>query len=219
MPPQALVLFSGGQDSTTCLAQALADYPGQVEAVGFNYGQLHHIELDQAAFLAQKAGVPFHVVDLRFLSAITSNALMDASIKIESLPGQLPSTFVEGRNVFFLSTAAVIAKQKGIRFLYTGVCETDYSGYPDCRENFIRSIEHTLSLAMDYPFTVVTPLMRLTKAETVVFMQKLGKLDWYAHTHTCYKGMRPACGQCPACVLRLKGFREAGIADPLAYMG
>ena len=214
--PKALVLLSGGQDSATCLAVALKDFYGQVEAIGFDYGQRHRIELQQAEILAKKAGVPFQIISLPFISELAPNALVDSTLPIETKSGQLPSTFVPGRNLFFLGTAAVIAKQKGIHTLYTGVCQTDYSGYPDCREKFILSAAQTISLAMDFPFTIETPLMWLTKAETVKLMLKLGKLDWYADTHTCYEGMRPSCEICPACILRKKGFDEAGIKDPLS---
>lgn len=216
---KALVLLSGGQDSATCLAVALKAFPGQVEAIGFDYGQRHRIELDQAAMLAEKAQVPFTIMPLAFIPYLTSNALTDPAVPIETHSGQLPSTFVPGRNLFFLSTAAVVARQKGIHVLYTGVCETDYSGYPDCREEFIISTARTISLAMDFPLTIETPLMHLSKAETVLLMEKLGKLDWYRHTHTCYKGEHPPCDGCPACILRKKGFSEAGINDPLFLRG
>lgn len=214
--PKALVLFSGGQDSTTCLAQALHDFPGQVEAVAINYGQRHHIELKQAKIIAELAQVPFQIVDFPLLSQVTKNALTH-HIPIEHKEGQLPSTFVPGRNLLFLNIAAIIAYEKNIRNIYTGVCQTDYSGYPDCRDNFIKSATQTLNLAMETDVVIRTPLMFLTKSETILLMKKLGKIDWYQHTHTCYNGERPACGTCPACILRLKGFKEAGIKDPLDY--
>ena len=122
-----------------------------------------------------------------------------------------------GRNALFLNIAAIDAYQQEASVIYTGVCQTDYSGYPDCRAAFIQSMQESLSLAMDYRFEIVTPLMHLTKAETVLKMAELDKLSWLAHSHTCYEGQRPACGKCPACRLRLKGFAEAGIADPLEY--
>jgi 7-cyano-7-deazaguanine synthase len=214
---KALVLLSGGQDSTTCLAAALEEFPGHVMAIGFDYGQRHKIELEQAVIIAKKANVPFEVLDLTFLSQLTANALTRTDIAIEAKDGELPSTFVEGRNLFFLSAAAVYSKQKNIPYIYTGVCETDYSGYPDCRHAFVQSLNQTVNLAMATNLTFMTPLMWLTKAETVLYMEKLGKLAWYADTHTCYEGKRPACGTCPACILRLKGFEEAGIKDPLDY--
>jgi len=217
MSSKALVLFSGGQDSVTCLAQALTDFPGAVETVAFDYGQRHFIELDQARKVAALAGVPFRVIDLTFISQLSQNALTDSSIKIETKEGELPSTFVPGRNLFFISVGAVIAQQKNIKVVYTGVCQTDFSGYPDCRDNFIKSCEQTVNLAMDTALEIRTPLMWLTKAQTVTKMEALGHLDWYQESHTCYEGHRPACGVCPACILRLKGFAEAGVSDPLAY--
>jgi 7-cyano-7-deazaguanine synthase len=212
---KAVVLFSGGQDSTTCLAQACADFPGAVLALGFDYGQKHLIELLQAKRIAELAGVSFRVLDMTFMAQLSPNALINHDMPIEHHDGELPSTFVPGRNLFFISAAAVVARQVGASYMYTGVCQTDFSGYPDCRDTFIRSAEHTINLALDSMLSIRTPLMFLTKAETVLLMRSLGRLDWYAESHTCYEGQRPACGQCPACILREKGFLEAGIEDPL----
>jgi len=217
MTKKALVLFSGGQDSTTCLAQALADYPNGVVALCINYGQRHKIEIKQAKTLCDIAGVEFISIDLPFIAGLSSNALTDSSIEISQDDNGLPSTFVEGRNLFFLSVAAVKAKTLGINTMYCGVCETDYSGYPDCREDFVTSAQTTISLALDYPIHIITPLMHLTKGETVSLMKQLGRFEWYKHSHTCYEGKRPACGKCPACVLRLKGFEDAQETDPLEY--
>lgn len=214
---KAVVLFSGGQDSTTCLAQALHDFPGQVVAVCFDFGQRHRVEIEQAQKIAALANVPLHVMDLTFLGSLHKNALTSTEVEIIHEEGTLPSTFVPGRNLVFLVFAAIYAYDKGIRTLYTGVCETDYSGYPDCRHEFIQSAQKSISLALDEPFEIRTPLMWISKADTVKLMQTLGHLDWYAHTHTCYEGARPACGKCPACILRLRGFAEAGVPDPLAY--
>ena len=213
---KAVVLFSGGQDSATCLAQALSECE-EVHAVGFDFGQRHRVELEQASIISRKANVPFQIVDLAFLPKLSTNAQTDDSLSIEHNEGELPSTFVPGRNLFFLSVAAVIAREKGFDTLYTGVCETDYSGYPDCRSDFIASCEQTINLAMETKLKIKTPLMALSKAETVYLMKDLGHLEWYSETHTCYEGKRPACGVCPACLLRLKGFEEAGISDPLLY--
>tara|TARA_A100001015_G_C15026616_1_gene730852 strand:+ start:34 stop:708 length:675 start_codon:yes stop_codon:yes gene_type:complete len=214
----AVVLFSGGQDSTTCLAAAMANVEGPIYALGFDYGQRHKVELDQAKVIAQKENIPFEILNLQHLANLTHSALTNSAIKIETpSEKQLPNTFVPGRNMLFLLYAAIYADSKGINTLYTGVCETDYSGYPDCRQNFISSMENTVSLALDKQFTIVTPLMFLSKAETVQLMSFYGKLDLYRYSHTCYEGMRPACGKCPACVLRLKGFHNAGINDPLEY--
>jgi 7-cyano-7-deazaguanine synthase len=218
MNTKAIVLFSGGQDSATCLAQALEDYPNAVEAITFDYGQRHHIEIIQAQKIAKMANVPLKVIDLSLISQLTQSALTHTNIIIEHKSGDLPSTFVPGRNHLFLSVAAIMAYQKNCTHIYTGVCQTDYSGYPDCREDFIKSLEFTLNLAMSRPIQIHTPLMHLTKAETIWLMKKLGKLEWYKETHTCYEGVRPACGQCPACQLRLKGFKEAEISDPLEYV-
>lgn len=218
MKEKALVLFSGGQDSTTCLAQAMIDMDGHVQCVGINYGQRHQVELEQASKIAALAGVPFDVIDLSFISKLSENALTNDAIPIEHKQGALPSTFVEGRNMFFLSAAGVLAKQMGGHVVYTGVCQTDYSGYPDCRDDFVKSMATTVSLALAYPIEIRTPLMWLTKGETIQLMDRLGKLDWYAYSHTCYKGQRPACGECPACILRLKGFKDAGLQDPLEYI-
>jgi len=145
---RALVVFSGGQDSTTCLFQALKQYE-EVEVVTFNYGQRHAQELEVARDIASELGVKHHELDLSLLSQLTSNALTDHSQTITTNEDGLPSTFVDGRNHLFLSFAAVLAKGRGIRHIVTGVCETDFSGYPDCRDAFIKSLNVTLNLAMD----------------------------------------------------------------------
>jgi len=215
MTYRALVLLSGGQDSTICLAQACADFPNQVMALGFDYGQRHRIELEQAQMIAQQAGVPFECLSLPFLKTLSSNALTSPNLPIKSTLNAPPSTFVPGRNLFFLSIAAVYATERQISTLYTGVCQTDYSGYPDCRQPFIASTAQTISLALETPMTIKTPLMFLTKAQSILHMQALGKLSWLGLSHTCYNGQRPPCQTCPACILRAKGFAEAGIEDPL----
>ena len=213
----ALVLLSGGQDSATCLSLACRAHES-VMAIAFDYGQRHRIELEKAKKLSSLAGCPLRVIDSTFISQLSDNALTSDTLPITTEPGQLPSTFVPGRNLFFLSMAAVIARQHKIDTIYTGVCQTDFSGYPDCRDDFIKSAEQTINLAMDTRLSIKTPLMHLTKSETVLLMKAQGTLSWYAHTHTCYKGQVPACGQCPACQLRLNGFREANINDPLPYI-
>ncbi len=212
--PKALVLLSGGQDSTTCLAIALKDFPGQVMTIGFDYNQRHKRELESAKKIAQIANVPFEIIDLSVLGKITNNALTKEDIPIEQKNNNLPTTFVDGRNLVFLTFAAIYAKNKGIKNIYIGACQTDFSGYPDCRDEFIKSANETLNLSMAYNFNIITPLMWLTKAEEVKLMQNLGKLDWYKHTLTCYEGLIPACGACPACILRAKGFELAMIKDP-----
>ena len=217
MTQKAIVLLSGGQDSATCLAQALEDY-SSILAICFDYGQRHHIEISHAKKLAELSGSDFLLLDMSFLNHYTSNALTHSHVAIEQKDTELPSTFVPGRNAMFLNAAAIIAYERTIHTIFTGVCQTDYSGYPDCREDFIRSINHSLNLAMDTSFNIKTPLMHLTKSDTVLLMKSLGKLEWYKHTHTCYEGKRPACGVCPACTLRLNGFKDAGINDPLDYI-
>lgn len=212
----ALVLLSGGQDSATCLALAIAEFgAAEVITLSFDYGQRHRIELEKARILAATAGVSYQEVALPFIGGLSHNALTDNSMVIDALgPESMPNTFVPGRNLFFLSVAAVVAKQHGIRILYTGVCQTDYSGYPDCRDTFVKSLNVTLNLAMEDHFDIRTPLMWMTKSETVLLMAEIGRLAWYAHTYTCYEGVIPPCGICPSCLLRAKGFAEAGIPDP-----
>jgi 7-cyano-7-deazaguanine synthase len=211
----AVVLHSGGQDSTTCLMWALKQFK-KIYVISFDYGQRHDIELKSAANICKKLKLPHEVIDLTIIKKLTKNALTDKSVKIKDGKG-VPSTFVDGRNQMFLTVAAIYAKRKGIPNLVTGVCQTDFSGYPDCRSEFIKSLEKTLRLAMEFPFKIYTPLMYLTKAQTIELMQKLGGLPLLKYTHTCYEGARPACGKCPACKLRLKGFKEAGANDPLLY--
>ncbi|NDD66979.1 7-cyano-7-deazaguanine synthase QueC [bacterium] len=206
----AVVVFSGGQDSTTCLAWALDRYE-QVAAITVDYGQRHRIELECATRLAHHAGIRHAIVTVPW--GITPNALTH-DIPITHTDS-VPNTLVEGRNIMLLTVAAVWAKSWGITEVITGVCETDYSGYPDCRAAFITSLETTLQLGLDYPIRIQTPLMACSKADTVRMMASWGRLAWYRDTHTCYEGVWPPCGQCPACLLRSKGFHDAGIQDPL----
>ena len=214
---EAIVLHSGGQDSTTCLAWALKKFE-KVELISFDYGQRHKAELQASKTIAKKLNLKHTILKLPILQKLTKNALTDKSIKVKAgKKGELPSTFVDGRNALFLLTAAIHAKQKGIPNIVTGVCQTDFSGYPDCRADFIKSTQKTLQLAMDFPFKIHTPLMNLTKGETVKLIVKLKRLNLLKYTHTCYEGTRPACGKCPACKLRLKGFKEAGIDDLIYY--
>ena len=214
---KAIVLLSGGQDSATCLAIAKKKFKNLIHTVAFDYGQRHVVELDMASKLAKVAGVSFEVIDLSFISKLSKNALTDDSLAISHGQNDLPNTFVPGRNLFFLATAGVIARREGAGTIYTGVCQTDFSGYPDCRADFIASMETTINQAMESSTVIKTPLMYLTKAETVKKMVALGCLDWYSFTHTCYEGVRPGCLKCPACILRKKGFDEAEFKDPLFY--
>ena len=207
---KALVIFSGGQDSTTCLIQAIAEYGVEnVEAVTFQYGQRHAIELEKARWIAKDLGVKQTLIDTSVIKSITHNALMDANTNIEQKDGELPNTFVDGRNALFLLYAAIYAKGQEIHDIITGVCETDFSGYPDCRDVFVKSMNVTLNLAMDYPFNLKTPLMYLTKAQTWALADELGALDYIRqHTHTCYEGVEGGCRECPSCKLRDKGLQE-----------
>ncbi|WMY91722.1 7-cyano-7-deazaguanine synthase QueC [Snodgrassella communis] len=206
---EALVIFSGGQDSTTCLLQAIATYGREnVQTITFQYGQRHAIELEKARWIAQDLGVAQTVIDLSLLQSITHNALMDEQQVVETPTAGLPNTFVDGRNALFLLYAAIFAKGKGIHDVIAGVCETDFSGYPDCRNVFVQSMNVTLNLAMDYEFRLITPLMYLDKAQTWSLADELGYLDYVRnHTHTCYNGVEGGCGECPSCVLRERGLQ------------
>ncbi|WP_232697822.1 7-cyano-7-deazaguanine synthase QueC [Brevibacillus daliensis] len=203
---KAVVVFSGGQDSTTCLFWALKQY-GEVEVVTFDYGQRHKLEIECASQIAKEQGVKQTIMDMSLLNQLAPNALTRDDIAIEQEDGEVPTTFVDGRNLLFLSFAAVYAKQIGARHIITGVCETDFSGYPDCRDSFIKSLNVTLQLAMDYPFVIHTPLMWLNKAETWKLADELGAFDYVREkTLTCYNGViGDGCGECPACQLRSAG--------------
>lgn len=208
---KALVIFSGGQDSTTCLLQAIADYGREnVETISFQYGQRHSIELDKAKWIAKDLGVKQTVIDTSVIKQTTNNALIDDSQEIKTAQdGDYPNTFVDGRNMLFLLLAGCYAKQQGIKDIIIGVCETDFSGYPDCRDIFIKSMNVSMNLAMDFTFNIKTPLMYLTKAQTWEMADKLGYLDYVRqNTHTCYYGVEGGCGKCPSCVLRDKGLQE-----------
>ncbi|WP_312048840.1 7-cyano-7-deazaguanine synthase QueC [Exiguobacterium profundum] len=201
---KALVVFSGGQDSTTCLFWAKQQF-SHVEAVTFAYGQRHDAEIEVAKEIATELDVPHHILDLSLLGQLTSNALTRHDLDIDN--ADIPNTFVDGRNHLFLSFAAVMAKQLGMHHIVTGVCETDFSGYPDCRDQFIKSLNVTLNLAMDYPFVIDTPLMWLDKKETWALADELGAFDYVKErTLTCYNGViGSGCGECPACKLRQNG--------------
>jgi 7-cyano-7-deazaguanine synthase len=226
-PDGALVLFSGGQDSTVCLAWALARYP-RVETVGFDYGQRHLIEMQ--ARQTVRAGIverfpqwagrlgEDHVLDIGGFGAVAQSALT-ADRAIEMTGRGLPSTFVPGRNLVFFTYAAALADRRGLRALVGGMCETDFSGYPDCRRETLDAMEKALNLGMERDFRIETPLMRLTKAQTWALAKGLGGEALVeltlTETHTCYRGERGemhawghGCGDCPACDLREKGWRE-----------
>lgn len=217
---KAVVVFSGGQDSTTCLAWARGMF-GDVKALSFDYGQRHKAaELGAASAIALKAGVPWSVANLAAFGELSPSALTRGDIPVTADGGLagLPSTFTPGRNLVFLTVAASYAIGAGYHNLVTGVCQTDFSGYPDCRRETIDALEQAIRLGTAVPdFKIHTPLMHLTKAETVRLAADLNALDLIALSHTCYLGEHPACGTCPACQLRLKGFAEAGIIDPIPY--
>ncbi|MGD7043836.1 7-cyano-7-deazaguanine synthase QueC [Jeotgalibacillus proteolyticus] len=206
---KALVVFSGGQDSTTCLFWALKQFT-HVEAVTFEYGQRHHKEIEAARQITKELNVRHHVLDMSLLNQLAPSALTRTDQPIEEKEGELPSTFVPGRNLLFMSFAAVLAKQIGARHIITGVCETDFSGYPDCRDVFMKSLNVTINLSMEEDFVVHTPLMWLDKAQTWELADELQAFDYIKeHTLTCYNGlMGTGCGECPACRLRNKGMIE-----------
>ncbi len=215
----ALVVLSGGQDSTTCLYWAIDRFGReQVSTVTFDYGQRHRIELDCAGEIAEFAGVPNVVLPIDTFAALGGDALTAPDIAVESKVDEetgLPNTFVPGRNLIFLTFAAAFAYQRNIAHLVTGVAQTDYSGYPDCREETMSALQTAIQQGMESEVQIHTPLMHLSKKETVELAQELGALPAMAMTHTCYNGERPPCGHCAACELRAKGFAEARIVDPL----
>ncbi|MGV8095573.1 MAG: 7-cyano-7-deazaguanine synthase QueC [Mangrovibacterium sp.] len=208
---KALVVFSGGQDSTTCLFWAKEQFP-RVEAISFDYGQRHRVELEIAQAIANKAGVPWKVFKLDLLNQITNNALTSSAIQVEQEKptDRPPNTLVEGRNMLFLTYSAVYAKSKGIHHLVTGVGQADYSGYPDCRDEFIRSLNQTLNLSMDYSYEIHTPLMWKNKEQIWQLADQLGIFDLVRYeTLTCYNGIvGDGCGHCPACKLRRNGLES-----------
>jgi 7-cyano-7-deazaguanine synthase len=216
---KALVVLSGGQDSTTCLYWAIDRFGhASVSTITFDYGQRHRIELQCARKVAAAAGVSNVCLPIDTFAALGGDALTDASVPVSNASDEeteLPVTFVPGRNLIFLTFAAAYAYRHDTRHLVTGVAQTDYSGYPDCREETIAALQKAITLGMDRKFTIHTPLMHRSKKETVELAVRLGGLQAMALTHTCYNGSRPPCGDCPACRLRARGFAEAGVQDPL----
>ncbi|WP_232319172.1 MULTISPECIES: 7-cyano-7-deazaguanine synthase QueC [Sporosarcina] len=206
---KAVVVFSGGQDSTTCLLWAMEEFD-EVETVTFLYGQRHKLEVDCATKIAKDLGVKQKIIQMDVLNQLTSNALTRDGMQIEVEEGSVPNTFVEGRNHIFLSFAAIYAKTVGAKAIITGVSETDFSGYPDCRDEFIRSLNTTLNLAMDYPFDLITPLMWKDKAEVWAMADQMGRLKYIReNTLTCYNGViADGCKECPACQLRNDGLAK-----------
>src|SRR5579859_3765792 len=225
--PGALVLFSGGQDSTVCLAWALERF-GTVETVGFDYGQRHAVELEARTAVREAIADRFPrwaprlgedlVLDIHAFGAIGDTALTQDRA-IEMTERGLPSTYVPGRNLVFLTYAAALADRRGLASLVGGMCETDFSGYPDCRRTTLDAMERALNLGMERDFVILTPLMSRTKAQTWALAKGLGGEDLVdiviEHSHTCYLGVRDkrhdwgaGCGTCPACALRAKGWAE-----------
>ena len=227
MHTSALVLFSGGQDSTTCLALALSRYE-RVETVAFDYGQRHRVELEARLDVRREIKSQFpqwahklgddHLLNLAVLGQVSDTSLTrDVAIRMEDTG--LPNTFVPGRNLMFLTLAAALAYRRDLQVLVTGVCETDFSGYPDCRDDTMKAMQVALSLGMDKRFLIETPLMWIDKAATWQLAETLGGkalVDLVVeHTHTCYLGDRIhrrdwgyGCGQCPACDLRARGYEK-----------
>jgi 7-cyano-7-deazaguanine synthase len=213
----AVVLFSGGQDSTTCLYYAKKNYK-KIYALTFDYGQRHKIELSAAKEIAKFAGVEHTQLEISGFKQLGGSSLTSPNIPVSSElspANNLPTTFVPGRNIIFLTYAAAFAYQNNAGVLVTGICQTDFSGYPDCRIETMNSLEETLRYGLDADFKIVTPLMYLSKAETVKLAEKFGALEALSLSHTCYNGQKPPCQNCPACLLRARGFQEAGIPDPL----
>lgn len=205
-PNKAIVVFSGGQDSTTCLFYAKKHFK-DVILVTFNYGQRHDTEIEVAKKIAQEQNVEHHILDMSLLSQLTPNALTQHDLKIEDTEDGIPNTFVPARNLLFLSFAGALAYQIKAKHIITGVCETDFSGYPDCRDSFIKSMNVTLNLSMDRDFVIHTPLMWLDKAQTWELADDLWVLNYIReNTLTCYNGIiGDGCGECPACQLRSRG--------------
>ena len=229
------MLFSGGQDSTVCLAWALDRYD-RVETVGFDYGQHHAVELQCRQRVREEMARRFpgwsprlgpdHMIDIGSFGAIGDTALT-SDAEIEMLASGLPSTFVPGRNLAFFVYAAALGYRRALTTLVGGMCETDFSGYPDCRDATLQALEQAIRLGTETPFAIETPLMWLTKADTWTLADKLGSADLVEliveHTHSCYRGERGlrhewgyGCGACPACDLRAKGFATWTAARPAA---
>ncbi|GGI85148.1 7-cyano-7-deazaguanine synthase QueC [Shewanella gelidii] len=208
----AVVVFSGGQDSTTCLIQALQDFD-TVHAITFDYGQRHSQEIEVAKSLASQLNVASHkVMDVSLLNELAISALTRDAISVshELMDNGLPNTFVPGRNILFLTLAGIYAYQVGASVIITGVCETDFSGYPDCRNDFIKAMQSALVQGMDKALEINTPLMWLNKAQTWALADKYHSLALIRdHTLTCYNGIiGPGCGDCPSCELRQNGLEE-----------
>jgi len=209
---KAVVVFSGGQDSTTCLLYAVQQYD-EVHAITFDYGQRHVQEIEVARQIAADLGLAAHkVLDVGLLNELAVSALTRDAIPVSNdlQENGLPNTFVPGRNILFLTLAAIYAYQVGADTVITGVCETDFSGYPDCRDEFVKALNHAVKLGMEHDVKFETPLMWLNKAETWALADKIGRLDYVRQkTLTCYNGViGDGCGECSACKLRAKGLHD-----------
>jgi len=216
---KALVIFSGGQDSTTCLYWAMNRF-SKVYAITFDYGQKHRVEIEQSKRICNINKVPQTIVNMDFMQSIVDSALVNGGDVNQLNSKGLPASFVPNRNQMFITLAHAYAQKIGATTVVTGVCQTDYSGYPDCRLEFISSIQDATNLGSDESIIIATPLMFLDKAETFELAKKEGCLDEVIeHSHTCYNGDRDSrhewgygCGECPACELRRKGYNEfAGV--------
>ncbi|MES2869941.1 MAG: 7-cyano-7-deazaguanine synthase QueC [Pseudomonadota bacterium] len=213
MTKKAVIVFSGGQDSTTCLIHALTLYD-EVHCITFDYGQRHRAEIEVAQQLSKTLGVTVHkVLDTSLLNELAISSLTRDNIPVpgkNNCTNSLPNTFVPGRNILFLTLASIYAYQVQAEAVITGVGETDFSGYPDCRDNFVKALNHAIELGMDYTLRIETPLMALNKAETWALAEYHGKLELIRdHTLTCYNGIKGSgCGDCDACNLRAKGLNE-----------
>ncbi|PSW18823.1 7-cyano-7-deazaguanine synthase QueC [Photobacterium sanctipauli] len=209
---KAVVVFSGGQDSTTCLIQAMANYD-EVHCITFDYGQRHKLEIEVAESICKELNVAAHkVMDVGLLNELAISSLTRDNIEVshELQANGLPNSFVPGRNILFLTLAGIYAYQIGAEAVITGVCETDFSGYPDCRDEFVKSLNQSLVLGMDRPLNIETPLMWLNKAETWALADQYSKLDFVREkTLTCYNGIiGDGCGDCPSCDLRKAGLDD-----------
>lgn len=243
---KAVVVFSGGQDSTTVLGKALHD-GFEVHCIGFDYGQKHAVELEQAKKIAAKLNVPYRLVNMREFGKLVASksALLDTDLSVnqssplEHMPDSIPASFVPNRNAMMLTIAHAYAQMVGACSIWTGVCETDYSGYPDCRANFIRALQFALNTGYQTNIDIVTPLMHLTKGATFKLAEEVGVLDLVLNdSHTCYHGVRNenvladgkvqydarhewghGCGECPACQLRAKGWLDYKALRDIAHSG
>lgn len=216
MKDKSLVVLSGGQDSTTCFFLAYKEYK-EVECVFFDYGQRHKVEKEAAMALCDKYDVPLHIVELPFMTQVSVSALLDDKMDVNQMNEKnLPNSFVPNRNQMFYTIAHSLAQKIGAETIYLGVCQTDYSGYPDCRNEFVQELSRITNIGSDAQIRVITPLMWLTKAETFKLAEEFGGLaDVLELSHTCYEGDHETenewgygCGQCPACNLRENGWRE-----------